>query len=51
MGCAALAIEEIKSSYENLGVWTGDPCFPYPHPWLTCSNISVFGGSSSIISV
>jgi hypothetical protein len=41
-----LAIEEIKSSYGNLGVWTGDPCFPYPHPWLTCSNITVLGGTS-----
>ncbi|KAH8968230.1 hypothetical protein BDL97_03G118100 [Sphagnum fallax] len=44
----ALAIEEIKSSYGNLGVWTGDPCLPYPHPWLTCS---VLDNSSSIIAV
>ncbi|CAK9873679.1 unnamed protein product [Sphagnum jensenii] len=46
-----LAIEEIKSSYGNLGVWTGDPCLPYPHPWLTCSNVSVLDDSSSIIAV
>ncbi|CAK9189813.1 unnamed protein product [Sphagnum troendelagicum] len=46
-----LAIEEIKSSYGNLGVWTGDPCLPYPHPRLTCNNISVLRGSSSIIAV
>ncbi|KAH8968226.1 hypothetical protein BDL97_03G118000 [Sphagnum fallax] len=46
-----LAIEEIKSSYGNLGVWTGDPCLPYPHPWLTCSNVSVLDNSSSIIAV
>ncbi|KAH8968247.1 hypothetical protein BDL97_03G118200 [Sphagnum fallax] len=47
----ALAIEEIKSSYGNLGVWTGDPCLPHPHPWLTCSNVSVLDDSSSIIAV
>ncbi|CAM6034646.1 unnamed protein product [Sphagnum compactum] len=46
-----LAIEEIKSSYGNLGVWTGDPCVPYPHPWVTCSNVSIFQNSSSIIAV
>ncbi|CAM6057704.1 unnamed protein product, partial [Sphagnum tenellum] len=46
-----LAIEEIKSSYGNLGVWTGDPCLPYPHPWVTCSNISILQNSSSIIAV
>ncbi|CAK9262269.1 unnamed protein product [Sphagnum jensenii] len=34
----ALAIDEIKSSYPNLAEWTGDPCLPSPHPWLTCSN-------------
>jgi Leucine-rich repeat (LRR) protein len=46
-----LAIEEIKSSYGNLGVWTGDPCFPYPHPWVTCSNVNILQNSSSIIAV
>ncbi|KAH9569083.1 hypothetical protein CY35_03G113400 [Sphagnum magellanicum] len=46
-----LAIEEIKSSYGNLGVWTGDPCLPYPHPWLTCSNKSTLDNSYSIIAV
>ncbi|KAH8942289.1 hypothetical protein BDL97_14G091000 [Sphagnum fallax] len=46
-----LAIDEIKSSYGNLGVWTGDPCLPYPHPWVTCSNVSIFQNSSSIIAV
>jgi hypothetical protein len=46
-----LAIEEIKSSYRNLGVWTGDPCLPYPHPWVKCSNINILENSSSIIAV
>ncbi|KAH9541895.1 hypothetical protein CY35_14G088600 [Sphagnum magellanicum] len=46
-----LAIEEIKSSYGNLGVWTGDPCLPYPHPWVTCSNVSILQNSYSIIAV
>ncbi|KAH9530835.1 hypothetical protein CY35_19G004900 [Sphagnum magellanicum] len=32
----AIAIEEIKSSM-NLTDWTGDPCVPVPHPWVTCS--------------
>jgi hypothetical protein len=34
---AALAIEEIKLSHSNLANWTGDPCVPTPHPWVTCS--------------
>ncbi|KAH8931619.1 hypothetical protein BDL97_19G032000 [Sphagnum fallax] len=46
-----LAIEEIKSSYGNLALWTGDPCLPYPHPWVTCSNVSILQSSSSIIAV
>ncbi|KAH8942266.1 hypothetical protein BDL97_14G089500 [Sphagnum fallax] len=46
-----LATEEIKSSYGNLGVWTGDPCLPYPHPWVTCSTVSILQNSSSIIAV
>ncbi|CAK9869574.1 unnamed protein product [Sphagnum jensenii] len=46
-----LAIEEIKSSYGNLALWTGDPCLPYPHPWVTCSNVSIIQSSSSIIAV
>ncbi|KAH8932702.1 hypothetical protein BDL97_19G087700 [Sphagnum fallax] len=33
----ALAIEEIKLSHSNLANWTGDPCVPTPHPWVTCS--------------
>ncbi|KAH8932704.1 hypothetical protein BDL97_19G087800 [Sphagnum fallax] len=33
----ALAIENIKLSYTNLVNWTGDPCVPTPHPWVTCS--------------
>jgi hypothetical protein len=32
----ALAIEEIKSQM-NLTEWTGDPCLPVPHSWVTCS--------------
>ncbi|CAK9213741.1 unnamed protein product [Sphagnum troendelagicum] len=32
-----LAIENIKLSYTNLANWTGDPCVPTPHPWVTCS--------------
>jgi len=38
----ALAIEEIKSSY-NLMDWTGDPCVPIPHAWVTCN----FGSNSN----
>ncbi|CAM6065270.1 unnamed protein product [Sphagnum tenellum] len=33
----ALAIEEIKLNHSNLANWTGDPCVPTPHPWVTCS--------------
>jgi hypothetical protein len=33
---AAITIAEIKSSM-NLTDWTGDPCVPVPHPWVTCS--------------
>ncbi|KAH9532379.1 hypothetical protein CY35_19G090200 [Sphagnum magellanicum] len=36
----ALAIEEIKLSYSNLANWTGDPCVPTPHPWVTCISTS-----------
>ncbi|CAK9213740.1 unnamed protein product [Sphagnum troendelagicum] len=36
-GIQALAIENIKLSYTNLINWTGDPCVPAPHPWVTCS--------------
>ncbi|KAH9547958.1 hypothetical protein CY35_11G062400 [Sphagnum magellanicum] len=32
----ALAIEEIKSQM-SLTEWTGDPCLPVPHSWVTCS--------------
>ncbi len=34
--CVALAIEEIKLQM-NLTEWTGDPCLPVPHSWVTCS--------------
>ncbi|CAK9202648.1 unnamed protein product [Sphagnum troendelagicum] len=33
----ALAIENIKLSYTNLVNWTGDPCVPTPHSWVTCN--------------
>ncbi|CAK9200256.1 unnamed protein product [Sphagnum troendelagicum] len=42
----ALAIENIKLSYTNLVNWTGDPCVPTPHPWVTCST----GDNSPIIT-
>jgi hypothetical protein len=32
----ALAIAKIKSSM-NLTDWTGDPCVPVPHAWVTCT--------------
>lgn len=35
----ALAIEAVKSSM-NLGEWSGDPCLPTPHSWLTCEQVS-----------
>jgi hypothetical protein len=45
----ALAIEDIKSCL-NLTEWTGDPCLPYPHSWLTCNNVNMTT-SPSIIAV
>jgi hypothetical protein len=36
----ALAIEEIKLSYSNLANWTGDPCVPTRHRWVTCISTS-----------
>lgn len=47
--CTALAIEDIKSCL-NLTEWTGDPCLPYPHSWLTCNNVNMTT-SPSIIAV
>lgn len=32
----AVAIDKIISSF-NLTEWTGDPCLPTPHDWVTCS--------------
>ncbi|KAG0588640.1 hypothetical protein KC19_2G258400 [Ceratodon purpureus] len=32
----AQAIEAIKKSM-NLTEWTGDPCLPVPHSWVTCN--------------
>ncbi|CAK9266720.1 unnamed protein product, partial [Sphagnum jensenii] len=40
-----IAIEEIKSSM-NLTDWTGDPCVPVPHPWVTCST-----NTNSVLSI
>jgi hypothetical protein len=36
LNSAAMAIEDIKQRY-NLIDWSGDPCFPYPYDWLTCT--------------
>jgi hypothetical protein len=48
----ALSIEEIKSAYmDQLAEWTGDPCVPYPHPWVTCSIVDVTVTNPSIIAV
>lgn len=33
---AGLAIDAIKVNTSSLSVWTGDPCLPSPHPWVTC---------------
>lgn len=33
---AGLAIDAIKVNTPSLSVWTGDPCLPSPHPWVTC---------------
>ncbi|CAK9869304.1 unnamed protein product [Sphagnum jensenii] len=40
-----IAIEEIKSNM-NLTDWTGDPCVPVPHPWVTCST-----NTNSVLSI
>ncbi|CAK9198322.1 unnamed protein product [Sphagnum troendelagicum] len=37
----AHAIEGIKASYPQLAEWTGDPCLPYPHAWVTCNTINM----------
>jgi hypothetical protein len=50
-GCAALAIEGIKTSYPQLAEWTGDPCLPYPHPWVTCNTINASVNNPFIIAV
>jgi uncharacterized protein YjbI with pentapeptide repeats len=47
----ALAIEGIKTSYPQLAEWTGDPCLPYPHPWVTCNTINASVNSPFIIAV
>ncbi|CAM6057654.1 unnamed protein product [Sphagnum tenellum] len=47
----ALAIEGIKSSYPQLAEWTGDPCLPYPHPWVTCNTINASVNNPFIIAV
>jgi hypothetical protein len=48
----ALTIEEIKSAYmDHLAEWTGDPCVPYPHPWVTCSSVDVTLTNPSILAV
>ncbi|KAH9566908.1 hypothetical protein CY35_03G001700 [Sphagnum magellanicum] len=48
----ALTIEEIKSAYmDQLAEWTGDPCLPYPHPWVTCSSVDVTLNNPSILAV
>jgi hypothetical protein len=48
----ALTIEEIKSAYmDQLAEWTGDPCVPYPHPWVRCSSVDVTVTNPSILAV
>ncbi|CAK9271121.1 unnamed protein product [Sphagnum jensenii] len=47
----ALAIEGIKTSYPQLAEWTGDPCLPYPHAWVTCNTINASVNSPFIIAV
>ncbi|KAH9541931.1 hypothetical protein CY35_14G090000 [Sphagnum magellanicum] len=47
----ALAIEGIKTSYPQLAEWTGDPCLPYPHPWVTCNTINASINNPFIIAV
>lgn len=37
---AAHAIDAIKS-HMNLNEWTGDPCVPVPHAWVTCTPLDV----------
>ncbi|KAH8937548.1 hypothetical protein BDL97_16G034400 [Sphagnum fallax] len=47
----ARAIEKIKTSYPQLAEWTGDPCLPYPHAWVTCNTINASVNSPFIIAV
>ncbi|KAH9541936.1 hypothetical protein CY35_14G090100 [Sphagnum magellanicum] len=47
----ARAIEGIKASYPQLAEWTGDPCLPYPHSWVTCNTINAYVNSPFIIAV
>ncbi|CAM6054766.1 unnamed protein product [Sphagnum tenellum] len=48
----ALSIEEIKSAYmDQLAEWTGDPCVPYPHPWVTCGIVDATVTNPSILAV
>jgi hypothetical protein len=47
----AHAIEGIITSYPQLAEWTGDPCLPYPHPWVTCNTINASVNSPFIIAV
>ncbi|KAH9541955.1 hypothetical protein CY35_14G090500 [Sphagnum magellanicum] len=47
----ALAIEGIKTSYLQLAEWTGDPCLPYPHAWVTCNTINASVNNPFIIAV
>ncbi|KAH8971561.1 hypothetical protein BDL97_02G149800 [Sphagnum fallax] len=47
----ALAIEGIKTSYPQLAEWTGDPCLPYPHSWVTCNTINASVNNPFIIAV
>ncbi|CAM6003260.1 unnamed protein product [Sphagnum balticum] len=47
----ARAIEGIKASYPQLAEWTGDPCLPYPHAWVTCNTINSIINRPFIIAV
>ncbi|KAG0614721.1 hypothetical protein M758_6G198900 [Ceratodon purpureus] len=45
-----LAIENIKATM-NLTEWTGDPCLPYPHPWVQCNTSGTVLTPPKIVAV
>ncbi|CAK9235993.1 unnamed protein product [Sphagnum troendelagicum] len=47
----ALLTNDQDAYIDQLAEWTGDPCVPYPHPWVTCSIVDVTVTNPSILAV